>query len=79
MRRKGDDQTAKDQHKAPKREQTPTRSKMEQIFGFKKEDLTSWHSFVALLNRPTDPASLGIFRCLFGKLITPVQSACWVY
>lgn len=40
---------------------------MEQIFGFKKEDLTSWHSLVSLLNRPTDPASLGIFRCLFGK------------
>lgn len=69
VRRDGDDQTAKDQHKAPKREQTPNRSKMEQIFGFKKEDLTSWHSFVSLLNRPTDPASLGIFRCLFGLLM----------
>lgn len=40
---------------------------MEQIFGFKREDLTSWQSLVALLNRPTDPASLGIFRCLFGE------------
>uniref|UniRef100_A0A4W6CEM3 Vitamin K-dependent gamma-carboxylase n=1 Tax=Lates calcarifer TaxID=8187 RepID=A0A4W6CEM3_LATCA len=42
---------------------------MEQIFGFKKEDLASWHSLVTLLNRPTDPASLGIFRCLFGLLM----------
>ncbi|XP_030598408.1 vitamin K-dependent gamma-carboxylase [Archocentrus centrarchus] len=64
----GDEQTAKE-HTAPKPEKAPTRSKMEQIFGFKKEDLTSWHSFVALLNRPTDPASLGIFRFLFGLLM----------
>lgn len=42
---------------------------MEQIFGFKKEDLSSWKNLVTLLNRPTDPASLGIFRCMFGKLM----------
>uniref|UniRef100_A0A8C4GZJ3 Vitamin K-dependent gamma-carboxylase n=1 Tax=Dicentrarchus labrax TaxID=13489 RepID=A0A8C4GZJ3_DICLA len=42
---------------------------METIFGFRREDLTSWNSLVALLNRPTDPASLGIFRCLFGLLM----------
>ncbi|KAF7217002.1 vitamin K-dependent gamma-carboxylase [Nothobranchius furzeri] len=46
-----------------------TKSKMEKILGFKKEDLSSWHNLVALLNRPTDPASLGIFRCLFGLLM----------
>ncbi|XP_017266135.1 vitamin K-dependent gamma-carboxylase [Kryptolebias marmoratus] len=55
---------------APKAVQPQTRSRMEQIFGFKKEDLSSWESLVALLNRPTDPASLGIFRCLFGLLMT---------
>lgn len=60
------EQTAK-KDAAPKPEGSPVKSKMEQLFGFKKEDLTSWHALVALLNRPTDPASLGIFRCLFGK------------
>lgn len=53
---------------APKKDNPPTKTKMEQIFGFKKEELTSWHNLVLLLNRPTDPASLGIFRCLFGEL-----------
>lgn len=53
---------------APEKDAPQTQSKMEKIFGFKKEDLTSWHSLVTLLNRPTDPAALGIFRCLFGKL-----------
>ncbi|XP_068190663.1 vitamin K-dependent gamma-carboxylase [Antennarius striatus] len=54
---------------APKKEESQSKSQMEKIFGFKKEDLTSWHNLVALLNRPTDPASLGIFRCLFGLLM----------
>lgn len=54
---------------APKLDKPPTKSKMEQLFGFKLEDLTSWHNLVLLLNRPTDPASLGIFRCLFGEFI----------
>ncbi|KAM3874307.1 vitamin K-dependent gamma-carboxylase [Diretmus argenteus] len=44
-------------------------SRMQRLFGFRKEDLTSWHRLVCLLNRPTDPASLGIFRCLFGMLM----------
>ncbi|XP_062869697.1 vitamin K-dependent gamma-carboxylase [Trichomycterus rosablanca] len=48
---------------------TQPRSRMACLFGFEKEDLTSWHRFVCLLNRPTDPASLGIFRCLFGLLM----------
>ncbi|KAM9841200.1 vitamin K-dependent gamma-carboxylase [Aulostomus maculatus] len=52
-----------------KQDKAQTKSKMEQLFGFKREDLTSWQSFVTLLNRPTDPASLGIFRCLFGLLM----------
>uniref|UniRef100_A0A3Q3LXB4 Vitamin K-dependent gamma-carboxylase n=1 Tax=Mastacembelus armatus TaxID=205130 RepID=A0A3Q3LXB4_9TELE len=63
-----EEQTAKHEA-APKKDKPQTKSRMEQIFGFKKEDLTSWHSLVSLLNRPTDPASLGIFRCLFGLLM----------
>lgn len=62
----GEEQTAK-KVAAPKKDNPQIKTRMEQIFGFKKEDLTSWHSLVALLNRPTDPASLGIFRFLFGK------------
>uniref|UniRef100_A0A4W5K1C9 Uncharacterized protein n=1 Tax=Hucho hucho TaxID=62062 RepID=A0A4W5K1C9_9TELE len=33
---------------------------------FEMEDLSSWHHLVYLLNRPTDPASLGVFRFQFG-------------
>lgn len=62
----GEEQSAKEDA-APKKDEAPTKSKMEKIFGFKREDLTSWHNLVVLLNRPTDPAGLGIFRCLFGK------------
>lgn len=40
---------------------------MKRLFGFEKEDISSWHRLVCLLNRPTDPASLGIFRFLFGE------------
>ncbi|XP_048028606.1 vitamin K-dependent gamma-carboxylase isoform X2 [Megalobrama amblycephala] len=47
-------------------EQTST---MKRVFGFEKEDVSSWHRLVCLLNRPTDPASLGIFRFLFGMLM----------
>uniref|UniRef100_A0A672JID6 Vitamin K-dependent gamma-carboxylase n=1 Tax=Salarias fasciatus TaxID=181472 RepID=A0A672JID6_SALFA len=54
---------------APETEQSQTKTRMEKIFGFKKEDLSSWESLVTLLNRPTDPACLGIFRCLFGLLM----------
>uniref|UniRef100_A0A8C5H3V5 Vitamin K-dependent gamma-carboxylase n=1 Tax=Gouania willdenowi TaxID=441366 RepID=A0A8C5H3V5_GOUWI len=54
---------------ASKASKAQTKSRMEQIFGFKKEDLSSWHNLVCLLNRPTDSASLGIFRCLFGLLM----------
>lgn len=63
---------------APQKDKLQLKSKMEQIFGFKKEDLSSWYNLVALLNRPMDPASLGIFRCLFGKFKLPVtqQTLC---
>ncbi|XP_003965623.2 vitamin K-dependent gamma-carboxylase [Takifugu rubripes] len=54
---------------APQKDKPSTKTKMEQLFGFKKEDLSSWHNLVLLLNRPTDPASLGIFRCLFGLVM----------
>uniref|UniRef100_UPI00358FDD9E vitamin K-dependent gamma-carboxylase isoform X2 n=1 Tax=Myxine glutinosa TaxID=7769 RepID=UPI00358FDD9E len=37
--------------------------------GFREEDLKSWSGFVHLLNRPTDPASLAVFRILFGLLM----------
>ena len=47
----------------------PPEGTMKRIFGFEKEDFSSWHRIVCLLNRPTDPAALGIFRCLFGKLL----------
>lgn len=42
---------------------------MKRLFGFEQEDVSSWDRFVCLLNRPTDPASLGIFRFLFGMLM----------
>lgn len=37
------------------------------LLGFERADFSSWHRFVCLLNRPTDPASLGLFRFLFGE------------
>uniref|UniRef100_A0A672ZHV3 Vitamin K-dependent gamma-carboxylase n=1 Tax=Sphaeramia orbicularis TaxID=375764 RepID=A0A672ZHV3_9TELE len=68
--RKGDEgEQATKKDAAPPKDKSQSKSRMEQIFGFKKEDLSSWHNLVALLNRPTDPASLGIFRCLFGLLM----------
>ncbi|XP_057675465.1 vitamin K-dependent gamma-carboxylase-like [Corythoichthys intestinalis] len=65
----GDQKSAKSLPAPKKTDKAAPQSKMEKIFGFKKEDLTSWSSLVALLNRPMDPASLGIFRCLFGLLM----------
>ncbi|XP_006625583.2 vitamin K-dependent gamma-carboxylase [Lepisosteus oculatus] len=47
----------------------PQQSRMKRLLGFEKEDLSSWHRLVCLLNRPTDPASLGVFRFLFGLLM----------
>ncbi|KAK7895714.1 hypothetical protein WMY93_021039 [Mugilogobius chulae] len=54
---------------ASQKEQPQSKTRMEQIFGFRTEDLRSWQSLVTLLNRPMDPASLGIFRFLFGLLM----------
>ncbi|XP_068130975.1 vitamin K-dependent gamma-carboxylase [Hyperolius riggenbachi] len=42
---------------------------MKRVFGFEWSDLSSWQRFVSLLNRPTDPAGLGVFRFLFGLLM----------
>ncbi|XP_074838044.1 vitamin K-dependent gamma-carboxylase [Carettochelys insculpta] len=39
------------------------------VLGFEWADLSSWPRFVCLLNRPTDPAGLGVFRVLFGLLM----------
>ncbi|KAJ7305318.1 hypothetical protein JRQ81_011237 [Phrynocephalus forsythii] len=39
------------------------------LLGFEGADLCSWQRFVCLLNRPTDPSSLGVFRFLFGLLM----------
>lgn len=45
-------------------------SKFERLSGFQLKDLTSWDRFVKLMFRPTDPASLGITRVLFGKFFS---------
>ncbi|KAF4523661.1 hypothetical protein B566_EDAN006031 [Ephemera danica] len=42
---------------------------MNGILGFDLKDLTSWKRFLALLYRPTDGASLGVVRALFGLLM----------
>ncbi|EGI61953.1 PREDICTED: vitamin K-dependent gamma-carboxylase [Acromyrmex echinatior] len=38
----------------------------ERLFSFKISDVSSFEKFVQLLYRPTDPASLGVARALFG-------------
>lgn len=40
---------------------------MGKLLGFEWTDVSSWERLVTLLNRPTDPASLAVFRFLFGK------------
>ncbi|XP_069475149.1 vitamin K-dependent gamma-carboxylase isoform X2 [Ambystoma mexicanum] len=52
--------------KVPKTEEL---SRMRRLFGFELADLSSWKRFVCMMNRPTDPASLGVFRFLFGLLM----------
>uniref|UniRef100_A0A2I3GH20 Gamma-glutamyl carboxylase n=1 Tax=Nomascus leucogenys TaxID=61853 RepID=A0A2I3GH20_NOMLE len=44
-------------------------SRMGKLLGFEWTDLSSWRRLVTLLNRPTDPASLAVFRFLFGFLM----------
>lgn len=36
------------------------------VFGVDARELSSWRRFVVMLYRPTDPASLGVVRMLFG-------------
>uniref|UniRef100_A0A8C2P6A3 Vitamin K-dependent gamma-carboxylase n=1 Tax=Capra hircus TaxID=9925 RepID=A0A8C2P6A3_CAPHI len=43
-------------------------SRMGKLLGFEWTDVSSWERLVTLLNRPTDPASLAVFRFLFGAL-----------
>lgn len=42
---------------------------MQKLFGFEKQNLTSWNNIVKLLCRPCDPACLGTLRVLFGFLM----------
>lgn len=42
-------------------------SRMGKLLGFEWADVSSWGRLVTLLNRPMDPASLAVFRFLFGK------------
>lgn len=42
---------------------------MGKLLGFEWTDVSSWGRLVTLLNRPTDPASLAVFRFLFGLLM----------
>ncbi|OBS81225.1 hypothetical protein A6R68_20560 [Neotoma lepida] len=44
-------------------------SRMEKLLGFEWADLSSWQNVVTLLNRPTDPANLAVFRFLFAFLM----------
>jgi len=37
------------------------------LFDFKVSDVSSFEKFTQFLYRPTDPASLGVARALFGK------------
>lgn len=58
-----------DKEMAPTAERVvESESRMKHLFGFEKEDLSSWHHQVYLLNHPTNPASLGIFHFVFGDL-----------
>lgn len=47
--------------------QTNKSSRMYELFGFELKDLRSLPSLVNLLNRPSDPSALALFRILFGK------------
>nr|XP_033804530.1 vitamin K-dependent gamma-carboxylase [Geotrypetes seraphini] len=67
-RRKGKDGAKVPGKEIPKPRKA-TCSRMKRIFGFEVSDFSSWNRFVCLLNRPTDPASLGVFRFLFGLLM----------
>ncbi|KAK0075118.1 hypothetical protein PV325_007335 [Microctonus aethiopoides] len=46
--------------------QTKFKNDFERVFGFSLNELLNFDDFVKLLYRPTDPASLGVARALFG-------------
>lgn len=54
------------------------RESFEKAQGFSLKDLTSFERFVRLMYRPTDPASLGMARALFGKFLFLVVVCCVV-
>lgn len=43
-------------------------SKFETLFGFDLKDLSNVSRFCTLLNRPMDPACLGVMRSLYGEI-----------
>uniref|UniRef100_A0A8C5KLC0 Gamma-glutamyl carboxylase n=1 Tax=Jaculus jaculus TaxID=51337 RepID=A0A8C5KLC0_JACJA len=44
-------------------------SRMGKLLGFEWTDVSSWQRLVTLLNRPTDPSNLAVFRFLFAFLM----------
>nr|KAF6446853.1 gamma-glutamyl carboxylase [Rousettus aegyptiacus] len=63
----GSDKVEKD--KAGQTSEPSQASRMGKLLGFEWTDVSSWGRLVTLLNRPTDPASLAVFRFLFGLLM----------
>lgn len=43
------------------------KSNFKRLFDFKVNNVSSFEKFVQFLYRPSDPASLGVARALFGK------------
>lgn len=43
------------------------RDNFEKLYGYKVSDVSSFDKFTRFLYRPTDSASLGVARALFGK------------
>lgn len=55
--------------KKERKVQTTNKPTFESLFGFSFDECKRWRSFVTLLCRPMDPASLGIMRIVFGLLM----------
>ncbi|XP_030845915.1 vitamin K-dependent gamma-carboxylase [Strongylocentrotus purpuratus] len=49
--------------------QRGTTSRMKTVLGFDFSDVSSWSSLVKLINSPRDPASMGVWRMLFGFIM----------
>ncbi|KAI5140877.1 Vitamin K-Dependent Gamma-Carboxylase [Manis pentadactyla] len=64
---RGSDKALKD--KAGQTSRSNPGSRMGKLLGFEWSDVSSWARLVTLLNRPTDPASLAVFRFLFGLMM----------